>query len=336
MKDIAQTLAELAELHAKARIPRGPWVRPERKGTEQRRLINNAQSNATVAWIGHGNDATADEIAAYIEALSPSTIAAILDHITLQILHSHNQFSPRRSEGTDDMTLTEEVKQAVRKAEAALEDASRAGLEKAKDIRAGIEDHTFRMVHAFIGAEAALAARSPAPADAELATREDIEAHNKSIARWREDALRKPADAQPTQVGEEVTLGECPIGLFMAGGELCLKTEYGDNNGRIDAYIVSSGEFFWGGTSGAEAQRKVKVRPFDISRLSASAGDGWRTQLTRTKDNLDHRLNEALCEMKEGYDDSVVGFNEAWDIVRNYFKEKIDALPASPSPGDRP
>ena len=46
---------------------------------------------------------------------------------------------------------------------------------------------------------------------------------------------------------DKVTLADCPIGLFMTdNGELCLKTEYGNNEGRIDAYIVSSGEFFWG------------------------------------------------------------------------------------------
>ena len=43
-----------------------------------------------------------------------------------------------------------------------------------------------------------------------------------------------------------VTLAECPIGLFRCGDTLALKTEYGNNEGRIDAYIVESGEFFWG------------------------------------------------------------------------------------------
>lgn len=60
----------------------------------------------------------------------------------------------------------------------------------------------------------------------------------------------------------KTTLAECPVGLFIAGsGELCLKTEYGSNEGRIDAYIVSSGEFFWGGTSLPAEQRKVLVTP---------------------------------------------------------------------------
>lgn len=44
-------------------------------------------------------------------------------------------------------------------------------------------------------------------------------------------------------------------------GTLCLKSEYGDNSGRIDAYIVSSGEFFWGGTQTASEQRKLLVIP---------------------------------------------------------------------------
>ena len=35
------------------------------------------------------------------------------------------------------------------------------------------------------------------------------------------------------------------------------------------------------------------------------------------------RLNNHLCEMQEGYDDSIVGFNEAWDIVRAAFAEVL-------------
>lgn len=62
-----------------------------------------------------------------------------------------------------------------------------------------------------------------------------------------------------------VTLEDCPIGLFTsASGELCLKTEYGSNEGRIDAYIVSSGEFFWGSAPQTiPNQRAQPVRPVD-------------------------------------------------------------------------
>lgn len=39
------------------------------------------------------------------------------------------------------------------------------------------------------------------------------------------------------------------------------------------------------------------------------------------KDRIATRLNDCLCEMKPGYDDSIVGFNEAWDIVRKTIDE---------------
>jgi len=61
------------------------------------------------------------------------------------------------------------------------------------------------------------------------------------------------------------TLADCPIGLFLKGDTLALKTEYGNNEGRIDAYIVSSGEFFWGGTSVPKEQRMVMVEPVEWS-----------------------------------------------------------------------
>jgi hypothetical protein len=57
-----------------------------------------------------------------------------------------------------------------------------------------------------------------------------------------------------------VTLADCPIGLFMSeDGELCLKTEYGNNEGRIDAYIVSSGEFFWGAAPQTIASQRAQL-----------------------------------------------------------------------------
>lgn len=63
-------------------------------------------------------------------------------------------------------------------------------------------------------------------------------------------------------MSKSVPLSECPIGLFVSdGGELCLKTEYGNNEGRIDAYIISSGEFFWGGAKTNLEQRRVMVTP---------------------------------------------------------------------------
>lgn len=68
---------------------------------------------------------------------------------------------------------------------------------------------------------------------------------------------------------QRVALEDCPIGLFINSyGGLCLKTEYGNNEGRIDAYIVSSGEFFWGDNPQTIAnQRKQLVTPVDEDEL---------------------------------------------------------------------
>lgn len=63
-----------------------------------------------------------------------------------------------------------------------------------------------------------------------------------------------------------IALADCPVGLFITeSGTLCLKTEYGNNEGRIDAYIVSSGEFFWGSQPQTiENQRRQMVTPVDV------------------------------------------------------------------------
>ena len=62
-----------------------------------------------------------------------------------------------------------------------------------------------------------------------------------------------------------VPLSEAPYGLFYSRDEvLCVKTEYGNNEGRIDAFIVESGEFFWGGAKSISEQRNVLVQPADV------------------------------------------------------------------------
>lgn len=71
-------------------------------------------------------------------------------------------------------------------------------------------------------------------------------------------------------MSETTTLAQCPIGLFLHEGELCLKTEYGNNEGRIDAYIVSTGEFFWGHAPQTIAnQREQIVTPVEWTAAAA-------------------------------------------------------------------
>ncbi len=46
--------------------------------------------------------------------------------------------------------------------------------------------------------------------------------------------------------------------------------------------------------------------------------------IERLKAKIDARLETHLCKMQWGYDDSITGFNEAWDIVRAVFKEEAE------------
>ena len=80
---------------------------------------------------------------------------------------------------------------------------------------------------------------------------------------------------------EPVTLAQCRPGPFLFDGQLGFKTEYGattvDENGaamsghlvrwvvtnRPDAYVMESGEFFWGGASTHEDREKLLVWPVE-------------------------------------------------------------------------
>lgn len=46
-------------------------------------------------------------------------------------------------------------------------------------------------------------------------------------------------------------------------------------------------------------------------------------ELLRLKNRIDTIMNNVLCDMKPGYDDSIEGFNKAWDLVRDIFQEEI-------------
>lgn len=68
-----------------------------------------------------------------------------------------------------------------------------------------------------------------------------------------------------------MSLAECPIGLFWAGDTLGFKSEYGNNDGSIDAFIVSSGEFFWGPPPQTiPRQRAMLVCPIAGDRAEAA------------------------------------------------------------------
>lgn len=66
--------------------------------------------------------------------------------------------------------------------------------------------------------------------------------------------------------GEKVTLDELRPGTIFAFGDDCIavKSEYRCNNGLIEAFIIGSGEQFWGGASSAKMQNELMVQPLAI------------------------------------------------------------------------
>lgn len=84
-----------------------------------------------------------------------------------------------------------------------------------------------------------------------------------------------------------VPLSECPPGPFRFNDILGFKTEYGAMRtvGPVnvpgdqvrwtvshwpDAYVMASGEYFWGGTSTHEDRAKLMVEPIDPEALFTS------------------------------------------------------------------
>ena len=69
-----------------------------------------------------------------------------------------------------------------------------------------------------------------------------------------------------------VKLKDCPVGLFITDDKtLCVKTEYGND----DAYIVWSGERFWGGAKTIEEIGEALVLPISdkvVQRIERKYG----------------------------------------------------------------
>ncbi len=62
-------------------------------------------------------------------------------------------------------------------------------------------------------------------------------------------------------------LSNCPVGLFLsATGTLCVMTEYMTETNKRDAYIVESGEYFWGGTGDTTSRANLLVTPCKVEK----------------------------------------------------------------------
>ena len=71
--------------------------------------------------------------------------------------------------------------------------------------------------------------------------------------------------------GEKVTLYDLPFGAMFAYGDDCIavKSEYACGNGLIEAFIIDSGEQFWGGAKTAKEQNELMVQPLEIVDVDA-------------------------------------------------------------------
>jgi hypothetical protein len=45
--------------------------------------------------------------------------------------------------------------------------------------------------------------------------------------------------------------------------------------------------------------------------------------IERIKNRFDTIFNNVLCDMKPGWDDSIEGFNKAWDVARDIFADEL-------------
>lgn len=71
-----------------------------------------------------------------------------------------------------------------------------------------------------------------------------------------------------------------------------------------------------------EADVVISKMADEIRRLRNQV-EGAGARLRQLKDSIDTRINNLLCETKPGCDDSIVGINDAWDVVRKACDEYI-------------
>jgi len=68
----------------------------------------------------------------------------------------------------------------------------------------------------------------------------------------------------------------------------------------------------------------VLIAGIAIFAAALVGGTMTKDELKMLKNAIDARMESYLVEMRPDYDDSVTGFNEAWDIVRKFFAERIE------------
>lgn len=55
----------------------------------------------------------------------------------------------------------------------------------------------------------------------------------------------------------------------------------------------------------------------------AAQPNAARVAVERIKNRFDTIFNNVLCDMKPGWDDSIEGFNKAWNVARDIFADEL-------------
>lgn len=123
---------------------------------------------------------------------------------------------------------------------------------------------------------------------------------------------------------EPCRLDECPPGLFMFGDMLGFRSEYSTQvrktvaenpDGPIyqpDAYVVESGEYFWGGASDTATRSALIVQPLEIPNNPTSSDVvDWRSLAIKLAiREANYRLVHDL------HGDGSAEAGRAWDLMR--------------------
>jgi hypothetical protein len=76
----------------------------------------------------------------------------------------------------------------------------------------------------------------------------------------------------------------------------------------------------------------VRTRGLNAALSAGECADIQRRHIAHLKARIDSRVDNYLSEMKSGYDDSITGFNECWDLVRKAFAETMENNPVAALP----
>jgi hypothetical protein len=227
-------------------------VEPSREAV----IIDRARWEAENNFDGHCYTITQDAFDALLDlaALTPP-VTVSEDAVERRMLGYHHMRSGGRCDWTHLREAVAEATTGSRAHSKGFDPDFYPGHQMVEGINYNSLD---RIVTAFVDAALSTLPQGVSPVDRTCNCPSNIEGHHPlCIENYRGKEV-SPA------LMDEVSLAECPVGLFWCGDTLALKTEYGNNDGRIDAYIVDSGEFFWGEAPQTIAsQRAQRVVPID-------------------------------------------------------------------------